>query len=368
VTAEIHAGLRTAEGRLRLATREQQQTRRTGAAAWLQRLAPGLLLAAGLGVLAWLVAEAEASYFGHALVEALVLALLFGVAGRHLIPRPAPFVAGTAYAAKPVLELGVGLLGASIDLRQVTAAGPALLCVALAGVVGGILVNYLIGRGFRLSEKLAVLVAVGNAICGNSAIAAVAPVIRAEKKDVASAIALTAVLGVCLVVALPLAIEIFRLSDYQYGVLAGMSVYAVPQVLAAAFPVSELAGEVATLVKLTRVMLLGPVVIGFALLYRARGDEGEAKRGWNTYVPWFVALFFLLAALRSTGVLGAGLGGRARDISRLLTILAMAGLGFGVELASVRHVGPRVGAAVVCSLLFMAALTLILIRLVGIDG
>lgn len=348
---------------------ESVPTRRTnGVPPWVRRMGPGLLLAALLSALALIVAEVEATIFDHALIEALVLALLFGVAARNLIPRPTAFVAGTGFAAKQVLELGVGLLGASIDLREVTAAGPALFVVAALGVTGGIGVSYLIGRGFRLGAKLAVLVAVGNAICGNSAIAAVAPVIRADKKDVASAIALTAVLGVCLVLGLPLIIPLFGLSDYQYGVLAGMSVYAVPQVIAAAFPVSDVSGEVATLVKLSRVMLLGPVVIIFALLYRAQGEEGSPKKGWSTYVPWFVVMFFVLALLRSTGILSRELAAQTRDVSRILTILAMAGLGFGVELASVRRVGARVGAAVICSLLFMVSLTLILIQILGIDG
>jgi uncharacterized integral membrane protein (TIGR00698 family) len=281
---------------------------------------------------------------------------------------PAAAEPGIAYAAKQVLEFAVGLLGATIDLRQVFRAGPSLIVLALAGVFGGIAVSYLAGRGMKLNQKLAILVAVGNSICGNSAIAAVAPVIRAEKKDVASAIALTAVLGVCLVLTLPLLIPVFGLGDYQYGVLAGMSVYAVPQVVAAAFPVSQLSGEVATLTKLTRVMLLGPVVVGFALLFRARGEEGEVKRGWNTYVPWFVAMFFVLAALRSTGILPASVVSPGREVSRWLTILAMAGLGFGVELASVRKVGPRVGVTVILSLLFMVTLTLLLIWALGIDG
>lgn len=335
---------------------------------WLRRFGPGLLLTVAVSVLALLVADVEAAVFDHALIEALVLALLLGVAVRNLIPRPAAFIAGTGFAAKQVLEVGVGLLGASIDLREVTAAGPALFAVALLGVAGGIVVSYLIGRGIRLGGKLAVLVAVGNAICGNSAIAAVAPVIRADKKDVASAIALTAVLGVCLVLGLPLLIPLFGLSDYQYGVLAGMSVYAVPQVVAAAFPVSDVSGEVATLVKLSRVMLLGPVVITFAVLYRARGEEGAAKKGWSTYLPWFVVVFFVLAALRSTGILSSELASETRDISRLLTILAMAGLGFGVELASVRRVGARVGTAVIGSLLFMVTFTLILIQILDISG
>lgn len=334
----------------------------------LRTLAPGLALVAGISVLAIMLAErVEQPLIGHQLIEALVLALLLGVVARTLLARPAPFTAGAGYAAKQVLELGVGLLGASVDFHQVAKAGPSLLVLTLLGVAGGIAVSFSAGRALGLNPKLAILVAVGNSICGNSAIAAVAPVIRADKKDVASSIALTAVLGVCLVLTLPLLIPVFGLSHYQYGVLTGMSVYAVPQVVAAAFPVSQLSGQVATLVKLTRVVLLGPVVLCFALLYRREGGAG-ANRRLGAYLPWFVALFFALAIARTAGWLPGDLPVRAKDLSRILTILAMAGLGFGVELAAVRRVGPRVGSAVVVSLCFMAGLTLVLIHLLRISG
>jgi uncharacterized integral membrane protein (TIGR00698 family) len=333
-----------------------------------RRLGPGLALAAALSVVGLLLAALLERTLGVTLVEALVLALLLGVVARNVLPRPAAFTAGTGFAAKQVLELGVGLLGVSIDLRQVAAAGPALIVVTVAGVGGGIAVSFLAGRLIGLHTKLAILVAVGNSICGNSAIAAVAPVIRADKKDVASAIALTAVLGVCLVLGLPLLIPLFGLDTYQYGVLAGMAVYAVPQVVAAAFPVSQVSGEVATLVKLSRVMLLGPVVLFFALAERLRGAEGAAGRGIGTYVPWFVAMFFALAAVRSLGLVPAEVAAPLREVSRVLTIVAMAGLGFGVELAAVRAVGARVGTAVIVSLTFMIVLTLTLIFALGIHG
>lgn len=335
---------------------------------WRREWTPGVALAAGIGVLASLLATLEERALGHALIEALVLSLLLGVLIRNILPHPASFIPGATFTAKQVLELGVGFLGASVDFRQVLAAGPAVLVLVLIGVFGGLGINFLIGRSLRLPVKLAILVAVGNAICGNSAIAAVAPVMRAEKKDVASAIALTAVLGVCLVLFLPLLIPLFALNHYQYGVLAGMSVYAVPQVVAAAFPVSQLSGEVATLVKLTRVLLLGPVVVLFAILFRNEGQESGAKRGLGTYVPWFIALFLGLAALRSLGLLPLALANPLREISRWLTILAMAGLGFGVELAAVRQVGVRVGAAVIGSLLFMTGVSLLLLRILGIVG
>jgi uncharacterized integral membrane protein (TIGR00698 family) len=302
------------------------------------------------------------------LIEALVLALLFGVAARAVIPTPARFAPGAAYAATTLLELGVGLLGASVDAGQLLAAGPSLLVLVLAGVALGILVSRLVGHLLHLSGKLALLVAVGNSICGNSAIAAVAPVIRASAQETATAIALTGVLGVCLVLLLPLAVGAFGLSNYQYGVLAGMSVYAVPQVIAAAFPVSQLSGEVATLVKLARVALIGPVVLLCAAIYRPTADSARpVAGGWTRYVPWFMSMFVVLAIIRNLGLLPSLAIDLSREASRLLTVLAMAGLGFGVDLTAVRRVGLRVGIVVVLSLLFMAALTLVLMRLLAVQ-
>lgn len=327
---------------------------------------PGIGLAMVIAAVATGLALAQQRLLGQPLIEALVLALLLGTVARNVMPmRLIPALGpGTALAAKQLLELGVALLGAGLAVGEVVRAGPSLMVVVIGGVIAGIGVSFLIGRALGLEVKLALLVAVGNSICGNSAIAAVAPVIRADKKDVLSAIGLTAVIGLSVVLGLPLLIGPLGLSHYQYGVMAGMSLYAVPQVVAAAFPVSQLSGEVATLVKLTRVLMLGPVVLAAGLLFRG----GTASQRLSSYLPWFVAAFLGLAAMRSLGILPSALADSAREASRLLTVLAMAGLGFGVELAAVRRVGPRVGLAVIGSLIFIALATLTMIRLLGIDG
>jgi uncharacterized integral membrane protein (TIGR00698 family) len=327
---------------------------------------PGLAFSAVVAAVAMVLAAVETWALGLPLIEALVLALLIGVALRNVLSDRTvlALTAGTVLASKQVLEMGVVLLGASVYAPELLKAGPALLGLVVVGVAAGIAASFGIGRMIGLDTKLALLVAVGNSICGNSAIAAVAPVIRAEKKDVASAIGLTAVIGLGLVLGLPLLIAPLALSHYQYGVLAGMSVYAVPQVVAAAFPVSQLSGEVATLVKLTRVLMLGPVVVAVSLLFRG----GQARRGVSAYLPTFVLGFLALATVRSLGLLPDVVVGPTRELSRLLTIVAMAGLGFGVELRAIGKVGPRVGLAVVASLLFLAGLTVILLRGLGIDG
>jgi uncharacterized integral membrane protein (TIGR00698 family) len=277
--------------------------------------------------------------------------------------------AGVRFAAKEVLEAAVFLLGASVDLPLLLRAGPALAVGIVLLVVCGLGASYALGRAFGLPRKLAVLVACGNSICGNSAIAAVAPVIEAEPEHIASSVAFTALLGVIVVIGLPMLAKPLGLSFYQYGVLAGLTVYAVPQVLAAAFPVSVLSGQVGTLVKLVRVLMLGPVVLFFALLKRTRGQRTDAAvraPSLGKLVPWFIVGFLALAALRSAGVIPVDVAAGAKAVSGWLTILAMGALGLGVDLRAVRRVGRPVVLTVSGSLLLLITLGLGLIRVLHI--
>ncbi len=339
--------------------------------AWLKRpyrsLVPGLLFTAAVGVVALVLAAVEKRLFTYEIIEPLVLALVIGMLIRTFAPIPATLEPGIAYAAKQVLEFAIVILGATLNLRTIVDAGLQLFLCILIAVPLAIGTGIFLGKRLTLGPKLAILVAVGNAVCGNSAIAAVAPAIRAKKQEVASAIALTAVLGVGVVLILPVLKRIIGLSNYQYGIFAGMSVYAVPQVLAATFPVSTLSGQVGTLVKLTRVLLLGPIVAFFAFLYRNEEGEGT-KLTFGKLVPWFVTGFILMSILRTVGVVNTSVSSHAKDLSRTLTILAMAGLGLGVNVRSVRTVGPRVALVVIGSLLLLMTLSLSAIFLLGLDG
>lgn len=333
------------------------------------QLFPGALFAAFVGLAALGIALAEERVFGHAIVEALVVAILLGMIVRTLsVPRPR-LDAGVSFAAKEVLEVAVLLLGASVDLPLLVRTGPSLAFGIVVLVVLGIASSYAIGRLFRLPHKLCVLIACGNSICGNSAIAAVAPVIRADREHIASAIAFTAILGVVVVIGLPFLIAPLALSHYQYGVLAGLTVYAVPQVLAAAFPVSALSGQVGTLVKLVRVLMLGPVVLFFALRHRNDADAPlvDARRFHITrFVPWFIVGFLLLATLRSTGVIPATAAASLKSASSLLTIAAMAALGLGVDLKAISKVGRPVIFTVTASLLVLVMFAVTLIRILSL--
>ncbi|ONG47327.1 hypothetical protein BKE38_23885 [Pseudoroseomonas deserti] len=326
----------------------------------LQELWPGIALCAAVAAGGSLLAEAQRQAFGRAWVDALVLSILIGTTLRSLWTPPKSCNAGVAFSAKMLLEVAVMLLGASLSVTAMLAAGPWLILGIAAVVALSIGFSYGLGRLMGLPGKMAMLVACGNSICGNSAIAAVAPVIGAQARDVAAAIAFTAVLGVGVVLALPFLMPVLGLNEVQYGILAGLTVYAVPQVLAATAPVGSLAVQIGTLVKLVRVLMLGPLVLALSL--RA-GSEGGKKPGLARLVPWFILGFLGLAALRALGAIPDMLLAPLSTVAGILTLLAMAALGLGVDVRSVAQAGPRVTATVVVSLLGLGLASLGLIAL-----
>jgi uncharacterized integral membrane protein (TIGR00698 family) len=347
--------------------RQGERTRLTGMGSWLRTMSPGLALASVIALLGYFGEDLEGSLINHRVIEALVIAMVIGILVRNIFSPPDYFQAGATFASKTILETAVLMLGASIDVQKVFNAGILLIVAVTAGVVFGMIMSFSIGKGLGLESRLAFLVAVGNSICGNSAIAAVAPIVKAERREVASAIGLTAVAGVVVVLILPLVVPSIGMNHYQYGVVAGMAVYAVPQVVAAAFAVSQISGEVATLVKLMRVIFLGPVVVLTGLYMRSKGG-GEYQVRRSQLLPWFVIGFFLLLSLRSLGLIPGSLIQPLRDTARGLTILAMAGLGLGVDFGSIRSVGPRVGITSVVSMVLLVILSIILITVLGLNG
>lgn len=311
-------------------------------------LVPGVVVSAAIGAVAWGLGRLEATLFGHAWIEPLVLAILLGVLIR-LVWTPGPrFQPGIAFAAKPVLEVAVALLGATVSAQALAAAGLPLLAAVVAFVVLALVGGYVIGKAMGLPDRMALLIAAGNAICGNSAIAAVAPVIRAEGKDVAAAIAFTAVMGVIVVLLLPALGTALSMSQPSYGVLAGLTVYAVPQVLAAAAPMGPVALQVGTLVKLARVLMLGSVCFVLGLLApRLDGQAGEARAvrpPLRRLIPWFIVVFLALLAARSFGWIGEEMAAPIGQFVKVLTVLAMAALGLGVDPRGLVRAGPRVAA------------------------
>lgn len=344
--------------------------------AYVGGLLPGLALCAAVTLAAIAIEYVEAALFGRAWLEALVLAILVGTAVRTAWAPGKLWSPGVKFGAKQLLEVAVVLLGASLSAQTILAAGWGLLVGVAIVVVVAILGSYGAGRLLGLPHRMATLVACGNSICGNSAIAAVAPIIGADGEDIAASIAFTAVLGVIVVLVLPFLVPVLHLTVLQYGALAGLVVYAVPQVLAATAPIGPLAVQLGTLVKLVRVLMLGPVVLVLSLTTRHLRDEPASqltdgarlqagRPPLHKLVPWFIIGFLLLAAFRSLNLIPSSALSPVAFLANLLTIIAMAALGLGTDLKTVARAGVRVTGAVTISLMLLGVISFGLIRLLG---
>ncbi|MCW3797579.1 putative sulfate exporter family transporter [Sphingomonas sp. BN140010] len=310
------------------------------------QLLPGILLCLAVGAAAELAGAIEAAVFSRAWLEPLVLAILLGMVIGNAVDIPKAVKPGIRFSAKSVLDVAVALLGATLSLAALESLGGTTVLLIALMVFVALAGAFLLGRALGLGARLAMLIAAGNAICGNSAIAAVAPIIGADEEEVAAAISLTALLGVFTVLALPIAVYIFGLALPRYAVLTGLTVYAVPQVIAAAAPFGTATVTLATFVKLARVLMLGPLTLALSLL--APRFDGTAQRPPDgrsqptLFLPWFIVAFLLLAACRWTGLLSDQVAGWLGTLSNYLAVVAMAALGFGVRLRSLFEVGPRV--------------------------
>lgn len=330
---------------------------------------PGLMLCATVCGAALGLEYLEVAFSGRAWLEGLVLAIIIGTMLRTTWKPSRKFEPGIHFAAKTLLEVAVVIMGATVSFNTVAAAGTPLLLGIAATVFATIGVSFALGRALRLPTKMALLVACGNSICGNSAIAAVAPVIDADSDVVATSIAFTAVLGIAVVLGLPPLAHFLRLDATASGVLAGLTVYAVPQVFAAASPMGVAAVQMGTVVKLVRVLMLGPVVTMLSLLKVGRGKAQLVSKGPRpkaTLLPGFIVAFLMLATARSFGFISESAVRPAHEISNVLTIISMAGLGLGVDLRHVTAAGPRVSLTVTLSLLFLGVFALAVIRIVGL--
>jgi uncharacterized membrane protein YadS len=174
------------------------------------------------------------------------------------------------------------------------------------------------------------------------------------------------------VLTLPLLVPVLNLSLTQYGVLAGLTVYAVPQVLAATLPIGALSNQVGTIVKLVRVLMLGPVVLGLSLLARdLRTDPtgvraNKSRPDWQELVPWFITGFLAVLIVRSLGLIPQVALPPITYIAATLTTVAMAALGLGVDIRVVAKSGVRVTLAVTASLIVLGLISYALIRVAGI--
>lgn len=300
------------------------------------RVIPGVLLCVALAAGAMLLSDLPALR-DRLHLSPLLLVILLGMAWRSLGAVPAWAGDGIRLAQRPILRWAVAGLGFRLSLSELARIGAPALAVVVVSTAVALAFGVWIARRLGVGEKLALLLGVGGAICGASAIVAADTVVRSDKRDVPLALGVITLFGTIGIVAYPPLGRAVGMSDFLFGVWDGASLHEMAQVVAAGFGVSDEAARVATVVKLARICLLAPVVFGLGFWLRRRAAAVGAAR--VPIVPWFLVLFLAFAALHSTGVLPAATLGTLHRVDLWLLCIGMAGVGLQTGFRELRDGG-----------------------------
>ncbi|MDR8414835.1 putative sulfate exporter family transporter [Nonomuraea sp. 3-1Str] len=273
-------------------------------------------------------------------VSQLVAAVVLGAALTNLGVRGAALEPGLAFAARRLLRVGVVLLGAQLAVSDVVALGWPVLLLVLGTVAVTFSVTWWVGCRLGLGRGLSVLVATGFSICGAAAVAAMEGVVGGAKEDVVTAVALVTLYGSLAMVVLPLAGGVVGVPAGGVAGWAGASVHEVAQVVATAQTAGSAALGVAVVVKLTRVVLLAPLIAGVGV-WRRRVEGPSGGGGRAPVLPLFVVGFLVMVGLRSAGVVPVGWLAPLRSAQMVLFAAALFAMGAAVRLRVLARTGRR---------------------------
>lgn len=323
-------------------------------------------------------------------ISEILIAVLLGLYLRNWLGLGERVQAGVKFSIQRILRFGIVLLGLRLSLQDVVATGITALVLVTICITVALLLAYFAGRIFRVQPRLAALIGVGTAICGNTAIVATAPVLEADEEETSFAVATITLFGLLAVLTYPTLGHWIGLSDQNFGLWAGTAVNDTSQVVAVGSIFSQAALDVAVIVKLTRNTLMAPLIVLLGLLY-SRGSHKQMNNkattdkriNWGKAIPGFVVGFLIMSLIRSLGVAMGWLPQNVShpgnlqfaadvlialdEISKFAILMALAGVGLNTDLASLRRLGikPLIIGTCVAIVLAVVSLSLILFTPLG---
>lgn len=344
-------------------TDTSETTASSGAGPWT-----GLILTAGIAAASFALRAIP----GVDVLSPLILSILIGMALHNTVGTPAAAKPGVQFSLKVILKAGIVLLGLQLTFSQVVEVGWLGVAIITVTLVATFVFTKWLGARLGIDRKLTELIAAGTAVCGASAVIATNTVTRGKDEDVAYAVACVTVFGSLSMVLIPL-IEttVLKLGPIAYGLWSGATIHEVAQVVAAAFQQGEAAGHYGTIAKLTRVMLLAPLVLALGYLAHERmsgsGEKqsSEDKSGGGVPIPWFVFGFVAMVAVASTGVVPAAADPWHQGLTQFLLAMALAAMGLETDIRKLVAEGARPAILGAASWLFIVVLGLGLVVATG---
>ncbi|CAA0109843.1 Uncharacterised protein [Starkeya nomas] len=294
----------------------------------------------------------------------MILAIMIGIGFHNLIGTPVRAREGVVFAMRRVLRAAIVLLGLQLTAAQVAEVGASGLAVIALTLAATFLFTTWLGRLMGVERGLAELIAAGTSICGASAVIATNTVTRAPDEDVAYAVACVTVFGSVAMFLYPLLPQVLDLAPHAYGLWAGASIHEIAQVVAAAYQDGPAAGDFGTVAKLSRVMLLAPVVIVLGLMATRRAARhGHGATRARPPMPWFVLGFLGMVAVNSVVTMPAELKSVIVLVTTFLLSMALAAMGLETDIGKLRAKGMRPFLLGFAAFLFIAAFSLMLVKM-----
>ncbi|MGQ3675254.1 YeiH family protein [Xanthobacter sp. TB0139] len=327
---------------------------------WLEGLGsigPGLMLTVAIAAIAYGVRMIPGVDF----FSPLVLAIIIGMVFHNVIGTPAIAAPGVKFALRRILRFAIILLGLQLTFEQIRMVGGTGFLIVAVVLFASFFFTRWAGRLMGVDAKLSELIAAGTSICGASAVIATNTVTRGSDEDVAYAVACVTVFGSLSMLLAPVLLPYTGFDAQAYGLWTGSAIHEVAQVVAAAFQGGQQAGEFGTVAKLSRVMLLAPLVIGLGAVavWRARGNR-EAGHA-SPPLPWFVFGFIALVCINSFNIIPADVKPPVASLTTFLLAVALGAMGLETDVRKLRMKGMRPLLLGALAWVFISALSFILI-------
>ena len=292
----------------------------------------------------------------------LLVSGLLGVLVRNLIGISKYNLPGVFLSAKKILRLAIILLGLRISLSQVLDIGWPGLVIIYFCCLSSFLVTCWLGNKLKIDRGLTQLIASGTSICGASAIVATSPVVNSAEEDVAYSIALVTCLGTLAMLGYPILANLLDLTPTIFGLWCGTSIHEVAQVIAASFQLGESSGEIATIAKLSRVLLIIPLLTCLSFQNSLSHKSGNSKDNSHSF-PWFVLYFFLLALINSLNFIPHEIISPILVLNQFLLSIAMSAMGLLTSTDSLKKIGFSPICLAILSWLYLGIMSLLLFKI-----
>jgi uncharacterized integral membrane protein (TIGR00698 family) len=283
-------------------------------------------------------------------IGAVSVSIILGIILKNTKKTNTIFQKGIMFSEKNVLSFAIALTGVNLDYSVLQKLGYKTVATVVSAIIITLLLSLLLSKMFNFSKTFALMLGIGNGVCGSSAIAATKNIVGAKEEEVGLAIAIVNFLGTIGIFLLPVLAYLTHLNNLNAGILIGNTLQAVGQVVAAGFSVSDSSGQIATIVKMTRILMLTPLIVGLIFLY----SEKPSLNKQNTKkqkIPLFIIGFFIFSLLPAINIVPIKVIKLIAKLGRYALIVAMAGIGLQITFQSIVKNGKK--AFVIASVLFI---------------